>query len=92
MDGGCALGCPSYRRPTRPADGRRLDAAQAARFALVGATLHGPFFWAGFRWLDATLGPAATLRKVGQLGGGAWWGCSRPCGAMRPVLPHSGNS
>lgn len=45
----------------------RLDARQTARFALVGATLHGPFFYQGFKWLDATLGPAATLRTVSMV-------------------------
>lgn len=43
---------------------RRLNWRQSARFGLVGLTLHGPFFYSGFRWLDSRFGTAATLQKV----------------------------
>ena len=46
------------RRAPRPHDWRRT-----ARFAAVGAALHGPFFYTGFRWLDATL-PGRTAARV----------------------------
>lgn len=42
----------------------KIDLAQSARFGLVGLTLHGPFFFYGFRWLDTAFGTNATLRKA----------------------------
>lgn len=42
----------------------RLNWRQSARFGLVGLTLHGPFFYSGFRWLDSRFGTAATLQKA----------------------------
>lgn len=45
-----------------------LDAGRAARFALIGATLHGPFFLNGFRWVEgavnARLGAGVSMRTV----------------------------
>lgn len=38
-----------------------IDANRSARFALVGLTLHGPFFYYGFRWIDAHFGPATNI-------------------------------
>jgi hypothetical protein len=37
---------------------------RALRFGLVGLTLHGPFFYTGFRALDQTFGAKATLKNV----------------------------
>jgi len=42
----------------------RVQWRQSLQFGLVGLTLHGPFFYNGFRWLDARFGTAATLQKV----------------------------
>lgn len=39
------------------------DWARTARFAATGALLHGPFFYAGFRWLDASI-PGRTAGRV----------------------------
>lgn len=39
-----------------------LDFQRTLRFALVGLTLHGPYFLHGFRWLDATFGPSKSLQ------------------------------
>jgi hypothetical protein len=39
-----------------------LDFERTLRFALVGLTLHGPYFWHGFRWLDARFGPSKSLQ------------------------------
>lgn len=41
-----------------------LDLQRTARFSLVGLTLHGPFFYNGFRFLDSTFGTATTMQKV----------------------------
>jgi protein Mpv17 len=30
----------------------------------AGLTLHGPFFFTGFKWLDSTFGKAATFRNA----------------------------
>ncbi|KAF4744304.1 hypothetical protein FOZ62_001781, partial [Perkinsus olseni] len=37
---------------------------RSARFALVGCTLHGPYFFMCFRHLDRFFGPAVNLRTV----------------------------
>ncbi|KAF4671982.1 hypothetical protein FOL46_009658 [Perkinsus olseni] len=37
---------------------------RSARFALVGCTLHGPYFFMCFRQLDRFFGPAVNLRTV----------------------------
>lgn len=50
-----------------------IDWGRAARFAVVGGTLHGPFFFAGMRALDSKFGSAQNFRTavvksaVGQL-------------------------
>lgn len=41
-----------------------IDSLQTARFAIIGATWHGPYFFTGFRWLDRTFGSSATLAKA----------------------------
>lgn len=46
---------------------------QSLRFGIIGLTLHGPFFFRGFRWLDTTFGSSPTLKSaitkvmIGQL-------------------------
>jgi len=40
-----------------------VDFARTARFALIGATLHGPFFCAGLAWIDR-LYPGAPSPKI----------------------------
>ncbi|PSC72962.1 peroxisomal membrane [Micractinium conductrix] len=62
MTAGDAL-CQCIRARTAGREAR-LDWRQSARFGLVGLTLHGPFFFHGFRWLDARFGAAATLQKA----------------------------
>jgi protein Mpv17 len=41
-----------------------LDLKQTARFGFIGLTLHGPYFYHSFRWLDKTLGQSTTFRKA----------------------------
>jgi hypothetical protein len=42
-----------------------LTAATLSLYAInVGLTLHGPFFFTGFKWLDSTFGKAATFRNA----------------------------
>eukprot|EP01023_Acetabularia_acetabulum_P019280 TRINITY_DN19801_c0_g2_i1.p3 TRINITY_DN19801_c0_g2~~TRINITY_DN19801_c0_g2_i1.p3 ORF type:complete len:210 (-),score=9.08 TRINITY_DN19801_c0_g2_i1:522-1061(-) len=40
----------------------QFDWNRSYRFAVVGLTLHGPFFYFGFRALDSYMGAARTLR------------------------------
>lgn len=47
-----------------------LDWARTARFAVIGLTLHGPLFYAGFKQLDKLLGTAPTLGTVRGASGG----------------------
>ena len=42
----------------------RYDWQRAARFGVVGLTLHGPFFFTGFRLLDRAFGSANSFRTV----------------------------
>lgn len=42
----------------------RVDWGRAARFGLIGLTLHGPLFYHGFRTLDTRIGAAPTLKLV----------------------------
>eukprot|EP00882_Tetradesmus_deserticola_P004187 GHRQ01004423.1.p1 GENE.GHRQ01004423.1~~GHRQ01004423.1.p1 ORF type:complete len:181 (+),score=35.37 GHRQ01004423.1:187-729(+) len=42
----------------------RIDSARAARFGLIGLTLHGPFFFKGFQFLDGKFGTAKTLQNA----------------------------
>ncbi|KAF8058305.1 mpv17l2 [Scenedesmus sp. PABB004] len=53
------------RRRAPPGPGRHadLDLARTARFAAIGL-LHGPFFYKGFRLLDARFGAERTLRAA----------------------------
>lgn len=49
-----------------------LDLERTKRFVITGAVLHGPLFFAGFRWLDslkigAGLGGAIAKMSIGQL-------------------------
>lgn len=39
---------------------------QTGRFAVVGLTLHGPFFYHGFQWLDRLKAPGPKLQQVGS--------------------------
>lgn len=44
-----------------------INHRQTQRFALIGLTLHGPYFYHAFRWLDRLLpshGAAVTLRQA----------------------------
>ena len=43
---------------------KEIDLKQTQRFALIGLTLHGPFFHAGFQALDRLFGPAPTLKTA----------------------------
>lgn len=62
MAAGDAL-CQSLQR-RRVAPRPPHDWARTARFAATGALLHGPFFFAGFKWLDARFGTARDVRVV----------------------------
>lgn len=42
----------------------RIDWRQTARFGTVGLTLHGPFFYHGFRFLDARFGASVDLKMA----------------------------
>lgn len=42
----------------------RVNWQQTARFGIVGLTLHGPYFYNAYRWLDTRFGTAATLQKA----------------------------
>ena len=58
--------CQRLTRRRGPHDWRR-----SMRFAAVGATMHGPFFYTGFRWLDRTWpGKTGAKREGGGKGGG----------------------
>ena len=48
---GVVMGLGDAVRQKIASDGP-VDTASVARFALVGATLHGPYFLAGFGWID----------------------------------------
>lgn len=64
MAAGDAL-CQTIRgRQAPPQQRHGIDWAQTARFATVGATLHGPFFYHAFRWLDVRFGQSTTLRQA----------------------------
>jgi len=57
------------------------DWGRTARFALVGLTLHGPYFQAGFAKVDAFFGP--TLSKAGRV---RWAVLAMKVGATQFVL------
>ena len=42
------------------------DLHRTTLFALVGGTLHGPYFFLTFRWLDKFFGPATSLLVVAK--------------------------
>lgn len=42
----------------------KLDVQRTLRFSVIGLTLHGPFFFKGFQWLDSYFGKAATFRNA----------------------------
>jgi len=42
-------------------EGEGIDYERAARFGLVGLTLHGPYFHHIFRQIDRTMGPSSSL-------------------------------
>ncbi|KAL2917429.1 hypothetical protein HK105_203095 [Polyrhizophydium stewartii] len=42
----------------------QLDTRQTAKFAVIGACLHGPYFLAGFRFLDWALGTGRTFPTI----------------------------
>ncbi|CAG9461961.1 unnamed protein product [Pedinophyceae sp. YPF-701] len=48
----CQMGGWSASDPEDASEARPHDWARTARFGLVGLTLHGPFFYHGFRWID----------------------------------------
>lgn len=54
--------CQSLQQRNQPQT--RIDWRRAGRFALVGATLHGPFFFTGMQLLDSRFGRAQTLRTA----------------------------
>ncbi|KAJ3311314.1 hypothetical protein HDV04_004122 [Boothiomyces sp. JEL0838] len=43
---------------------KHIDWQQSAKFALIGFTLHGPYFWAGFKFLDRMFGMAKAMPTV----------------------------
>ena len=45
------------------AEGREIsiNSSQVGRFALIGLTLHGPYFHHGFQWLDRRFGASTSL-------------------------------
>lgn len=58
-DAACqAIQCQRNRQPVR------VDVARAARFGVIGLTLHGPLFFKGFQWLDGKFGTAKTLQNA----------------------------
>jgi len=54
----------SKLKSSRQSEPFKLDIGQSARFGLVGLTLHGPWFYYGFRWLDNTFGTTTTLKTA----------------------------
>jgi hypothetical protein len=51
-------------KPAAAAAAARHDWARTARFAVIGLTLHGPFFLVGFRALDRVFGTGPGFRLV----------------------------
>lgn len=57
--------CQTIRsKAQKPRQPLQTDIRQTIRFALLGISLHGPFFYRGFKWLDQTVGSAPTFRKA----------------------------
>lgn len=46
------------------AGGAGLDLERARNFGIIGLTIHGPFFFHGFKALDTYMGPAQSLGNV----------------------------
>ena len=83
-----ATAAAASRRPTAsllPGARCRVNWRQSLRFGVVGLTLHGPFFYHAYRWLDSRFGTAATLQRVrcgchGSCMGVTWSGrCRETC-------------
>ena len=51
--------CQKIRQPKNP-----VNWPQTSRFAIIGATLHGPYFFKGFRWLDTRFGTSNSLQHA----------------------------
>lgn len=69
---GLAAASTPGRRVAKPPLASSWDARRTARFAAVGLALHGPWFFAGFRTLDArwpgnALSAVVTKTAVGQV-------------------------
>lgn len=67
MTSGTLMACgdllsQSIRQRNRGKEGR-IDYRQTANFAIVGLTLHGPYFYAAFSWLDRTF-PSRTISQA----------------------------
>ena len=45
-------------------DTSKTEWDRVQRFGIVGATLHGPWFFAAFRMIDKTYGPSTDIRTV----------------------------
>eukprot|EP00899_Mesostigma_viride_P016080 jgi/Mesvir1/24473/Mv21833-RA.1 len=41
-----------------------IDTERVSRFGILGLTLHGPYFYHGFRWLDTRYGPSKVFRTA----------------------------
>ena len=41
-----------------------MDWKRTSRFAILGLTLHGPWFFKGFQFIDRVCGPSKTLVTV----------------------------
>ena len=77
--------CQRLTRRRGPHDWRR-----SMRFAAVGATMHGPFFYTGFRWLDRTWpGKTGAKREGGGKGGGRGRRAAPPPDTPPSFLPAS---
>ena len=51
----------------------------ARRFSVVGLTMHGPFFFHGYRWLDTFASGPPSLKGVRlECVGGGEGGCQQP--------------
>jgi hypothetical protein len=59
-----AVGDVACQTLQQPVAKRKIDWSRTARFAVVGATLHGPFFYTGMQLLDLRFGTAQTLKTV----------------------------
>lgn len=60
--GDCTCQCIQHRLVKKQQ--QQLDWGRTAKFAVIGLTLHGPYFFKGFELLDAKFGTAATFRNA----------------------------